>query len=378
MYTRKFKMVVVMLIINKKFYHKVKNNELEDNAWNFVKRMIYENITFASDVKKINNFNYSGNLKSVIVPGTVNEIENDCFSNCKNIEEVILNEGIQLLGTFSFYDCRQLKSITIPKSVKSIGRFCFSACYNLEEVILQEGLETIDDRCFFNCENLKIISIPSSVNSLGFECFGQCRNLEKIVLPPNFLDVPKEAFNGCDNIKYVDYQSLNIEFLMTIKERLKKEKRIKKVEQLSQEVMKKLFYFGKCKLLEINYKQEYEEFIEYYIDTYSVPNKNMVSLDKNSYLKNQDNKQTKLIPWYLEYIPGYIPDVVVLEDNEYYEDKKLEQTNCIEEHSEHSSLANIVDDEYYNIGDDVYVRSKNGSDDDIMPKIFAKEFIKKK
>lgn len=361
--------------INKRFYHKVKKSELEDTVLNYRKRNQYENITFAPDIQKIKNFHFSKMLKSVFVPGTVNEIEDSCFSDCEKLEEVILSEGITYLGNFAFSNCKSLKRITIPESVKSIGNFCFLGCLNLEEVILQKGLETIGDRCFWNCEKLKKIDIPSSVNSLGIECFGQCRNLKIIVLPINCLKIPSHVFRYCNNIKKVNYQSLNVEFLMTIKERLKKEKRTETVEQISKEVAEKLFYFGKCKLLGIDYKQEYEEFIEYYMNTYTIPNKDIVSLDKNSCLNRQDNGENKLIPWYAQQIPGFIISEYLNNDNN---NKEVEPLDYVSQSLEYNPLPKIIDEKYYfDKKGNLWIKGENDKDDDIMPKPFVKEYILK-
>lgn len=310
-----------MPIINKRFYHKVKKSELEDNFWNYIKRNKYENITFASNIQKIENFHYSKMLKSLFVPGTVDEIKEDSFNNCEK----------------------------------------------LEEVILQEGLKTIGDGCFWNCENLKKIIIPSSVDSLGYECFGECLNLKIIVLPINYLDVPSHVFNNCYHIEKVNYQSLNLEFLQTIEERVKKEKRTEKNKEINKEVAEKMFYFGKCKLLGINYKQEYEEFIEYYMNTYTIPNKDVVSLDKVRYLKKEENK---LIPWYVQHIPGFIISEYLNSDN----NKEVEPLDYISQSLEYNSLPPIEDDRYYfDKKGNLWVKDENG--DDIMPKPFVKKYI---
>ncbi len=104
---------------------------------------------------------------------------------------------------------------------------CFSDCSNLEEVILQDGLEYIDTFSFKNCINLKKIDIPSSVKEIKMSCFKNCLNLERIVLPINMEYINPNVFDGCNNIKYVNYRSLNVKFLKEIKERLKNEKRTK-------------------------------------------------------------------------------------------------------------------------------------------------------
>ena len=361
--------------INKRSYHIVKNRDLEDTIWNFIKRQQYESITFATDVDKIKMLHHSENLKYVIVPSTVDTIDKSCFFGCSNIEEVILNEGIRILDGYVFSECKNLKKIIIPKSVRSIGMCCFSDCSNLEEVILQDGLGYIGTFSFKNCINLKKIDIPSSVKEIKMSCFKDCLNLERIVLPINMEYINPNVFDGCNNIKYVNYRSLNVKFLKEIEERLKNEKRTKINKRLNKEIMEKLFYFGKCKLFGIDYKQEYEEFIEYYINTYSVPNKDIVSLDKGSYLKKQDNKETKLIPWYYQCIPGF----VILEDESSVSNKTIKPIDRIGKGIKNNLLPNVIEAENYvfDKNGNLWLKGKNGLEDDIMPKAFVKEFIQK-
>ena len=260
----------------------------------------------------------------------------------------------------AFLACSNLKKIVIPSTVEEISAECFSKCYTLEEVVLNEGLKKIGEYAFSDCLKLKRIAIPSTANIKLIE---------------------KNAFDEC-GIKYVDYQSLNIEFFTTIDERIKKENRVKNVEHLGEieEITQKLLYFGKCKLRGINYKEgyekfkkEYEEFIDYCINTYSIYKKDAVSLDKSSCLKKQENKENKLIPWYAQCIPGFI----IQKDDENVLDNKSEKIENLEEAPKYNSLPNIIDDKYYNIGNNLYIKGENGEDDDIMPKPFVKEFIKK-
>ncbi|RBI34057.1 leucine-rich repeat domain-containing protein, partial [Metamycoplasma hominis] len=59
-----------------------------------------------------------------------------------------------------------MESITIPSSVKEIGERAFFGCQNLNEVILNEGLEKIGDYAFRYAKIL-FITIPGSVKEIG-------------------------------------------------------------------------------------------------------------------------------------------------------------------------------------------------------------------
>jgi hypothetical protein len=52
-------------------------------------------------------------------------------------------------------------------SVKSIDAWAFSDCHNLIDVVLCEGLERVGDGSFCNCSSLVCMQFPSSVKSIG-------------------------------------------------------------------------------------------------------------------------------------------------------------------------------------------------------------------
>ncbi len=95
------------------------------------------------------------------LPNTAIEIGDFAFERANNLTEVILNEGLQIIGegAFSF---SSLESVTIPSSVVQIEMVAFECANNLTEVILNEGLQTIGDFAFVNT-SLVSITIPSSV-----------------------------------------------------------------------------------------------------------------------------------------------------------------------------------------------------------------------
>ncbi|RAW47457.1 hypothetical protein DQW92_01315, partial [Metamycoplasma hominis] len=60
----------------------------------------------------------------VTIPGSVKEIGESAFSDCKNLKEVTLNEGLEKIGAWAF-KYTNIKSITIPGSIKEIDDWAF-------------------------------------------------------------------------------------------------------------------------------------------------------------------------------------------------------------------------------------------------------------
>ena len=79
-------------------------------------------------------------IEKVFIPNTVRELENNAFSYCRKLREIIFESGSQLekIGKECFFNCG-LEEVTVPKSVCSIGRCAFQYCRNLQSLTFEEG-----------------------------------------------------------------------------------------------------------------------------------------------------------------------------------------------------------------------------------------------
>ena len=87
------------------------------------------------------------------------------------ITKVVISEGIEEIGGYTFSSSVALKSITIPNSVKVIGSNAFDYNISLTNIELPEKLEKIGYMAFAKCESLTEITIPSSVVEVGRNIF---------------------------------------------------------------------------------------------------------------------------------------------------------------------------------------------------------------
>ena len=144
-------------------------------------------------------FYNASNLKTVVIPDTVEEIEEYAFYNCTSLEKVVLSEGLEIIGEDAFRECTSLKEITIPRTVTSFG-YAFRNCTSLEKVMISEGVEVIYSYTFESCTSLTEITIPSSVTYISDSAFEGCTNLTKITLakgsPLSVEDGPWGAENA--------------------------------------------------------------------------------------------------------------------------------------------------------------------------------------
>ncbi|MBQ2714616.1 MAG: leucine-rich repeat domain-containing protein [Clostridia bacterium] len=68
----------------------------------------------------------SSNIGSVIVPNTIEKIEDDAFRDCWGLDLVTFaGENLIEVGDSAFRDCPMLSNITLPSSVNKVGELCF-------------------------------------------------------------------------------------------------------------------------------------------------------------------------------------------------------------------------------------------------------------
>ena len=102
------------------------------------------------------------------------------YVNGEPIVDLIIPETVQSINNYAFYYCTSIKSVTIPNTVKTIGESVFARCTELKNINMPNSIESIGESSFAGCSNLKSITIPHSVSSIAEYAFGECDSLTEI------------------------------------------------------------------------------------------------------------------------------------------------------------------------------------------------------
>lgn len=124
----------------------------------------------------------SDEASSVVVPSvldgsTVVRIGENAFNRKRQLEEVVVEEGVTSIGEGAFYICPALKKLILPKTLNVIERSAFNYCTSLEEVEIPENVSSLGVRAFFDCRKLKKIVVGNQVKFIGREAFDNCPNV---------------------------------------------------------------------------------------------------------------------------------------------------------------------------------------------------------
>ena len=133
---------------------------------------------------------FASALESVVIPSTLEVLEERTFSLCKKLTSVVFAEGNRLREIRdSCFASTALKTFKAPQSLRKIESGAFNFCDSLKRVVLNEGLEAVgeDDEDFhysvtgaFELSGIKEIVLPSTLVQLGKDTFKDCCFLKRV------------------------------------------------------------------------------------------------------------------------------------------------------------------------------------------------------
>ncbi len=160
---------------------------------------VIETLAF-SDCKAITSLSFPKSVKQISAPIIQG---GNCLSSLTVAEDnpVYKSEGNCIITKADNVLIQGCYSSKIPKGVTAIG---FGAFYRFEfsKIELPEGIKSIGDHVF-EASYLTEIAIPSSCSEIGAEAFRDCKKLQGLFLPNGVKKIKAGAFAYCDNLHEV-------------------------------------------------------------------------------------------------------------------------------------------------------------------------------
>lgn len=146
---------------------------------------------------KLYSFNGSHNLREVVLPSGLTNLEDGVFSNCYALETINIPTGLTEIPSQAFTNCYSLSNIELPTSLQIIGDAAFKSC-NLKNIVLPNGLFEIGKSAFSD-NKFKTINIPSSVTNIGDWTFSGNPLVKIQVNWDTPLSINNNTFNGLNS-----------------------------------------------------------------------------------------------------------------------------------------------------------------------------------
>ncbi|WP_050008319.1 leucine-rich repeat domain-containing protein [Butyrivibrio sp. WCE2006] len=147
--------------------------------------------------------NFKSNVKEIVIGNGISMIGSSAFSDFQNLEHITIPSSVTIIKEYSFHDCKSLKNLVIPNSVTDIFYDAFLGCKALETVSLSNSLTSLGHGIFLSCSSLNNITIPTSIKSIEQRAFERCINLDNISIPQNVTSIGDRAFYDCQKLNTV-------------------------------------------------------------------------------------------------------------------------------------------------------------------------------
>lgn len=177
-------------------------------------------------------FAYCSNLKSLIIPDSVQTLGDNVAYECSSLKSVSIGAGVKKIGEAPFGYSDSLTTITvssgnecycavdnvlfnkakteilqypvasvattynIPDTVEIIKKCAFEKSKNLISVNIPSSVKIIERAAFNDSDALTSIIIPDSVESVGWRAFSYCDKLENITMSKGVKEIGARAFDG--------------------------------------------------------------------------------------------------------------------------------------------------------------------------------------
>ena len=163
--------------------------------------------TLVSGAEEIGDsaFYECGALENLSLNEGLKSLGQTVFSpSCTNLTAIILPEGVTNIGRGCFGRLPLLRSVRIPGSMEQIGVWAFAECPLLEDVQFAPGVGCqIGGYAFSGCERLGEVTLPHN-SDVGTDAFGSCASLTNVTIGVDCVLQPW-AFFGCQVLRQVDF-----------------------------------------------------------------------------------------------------------------------------------------------------------------------------
>lgn len=136
-----------------------------------------DGILFNKDKTKLILYPANKAGTSYTIPDTVTSVENSAFEYNKNLENVVVSDSVEELGTYPNYSnsgrnsvfnsCDSLKTVTLSKRITYLGIWIFSYCDKLETLTIPANVVHIGNNALRGCTSLKTIYFRGDAPTVG-------------------------------------------------------------------------------------------------------------------------------------------------------------------------------------------------------------------
>lgn len=143
-------------------------------------------------------------LSAIILPGNV-ILSDNAFKGCIYLKNVSFEEGLINIPESCFYSCTAINKLSFPTSLKNIETFAFYSCSGLAQINFNEGLVTIGYGAFALCRGTLLTSLvfPSTLKTISSNAFSTCYGVLSITFNSGLEEIGDYCFSGLSYLREI-------------------------------------------------------------------------------------------------------------------------------------------------------------------------------
>ena len=133
---------------------------------------------------------------------SIRGVADGALEGCRALKDLSFTQDsvLKAIGVAAFKGCTELKTMMLPPSLEEIGNEAFVSCSYLGNVIVPSGVKHVGDRAFKNCTGFTAAQIAYGVESLGEEAFYGDWRISEVDIPSTVTNIGVNAFGGDSSI----------------------------------------------------------------------------------------------------------------------------------------------------------------------------------
>ncbi len=132
----------------------------------------YQEYTYTVTTIDEDAFYGNTDITSIVIPPTIDYIDESAFSNCSNLDIVYITSIESWLNIG--FDNAHSNPLENASHLYINGK-------EVNDVVIPEGITTINDYAFYSFRGIKSVSLPKTLKWIYLRAFSDCENLELVV-----------------------------------------------------------------------------------------------------------------------------------------------------------------------------------------------------
>ena len=160
----------------------------------------------------INAQNFAEEIKNLPSGGggVPSEVKDSNGNGIQNITSLSFDDSVVAIAEYAYSRCRNLREIVFNEGLTSIGSSAFEESINITSINLPTTISKLSKRCFAQIGELRTFTIPADapLQALSNNMLWNSPLLTKFIVPKNIILVDGFAFEGCSGLEYIDFSLL--------------------------------------------------------------------------------------------------------------------------------------------------------------------------